>query len=414
MQFEDHYQCKLSIDLARWFDEGVFQTDGGNEYREAIDPSSLLSDAPEEIWPCLMPSDFLPLIGSGEGDWLGVRVDADNNASQMVQWYHGGGDWIPWGRSLSEAILFDAVNDQLPGPHRRHAIPAEPIGRRSANENSWAHWAVTELPSELAVVLSDDVAPKQLSELLIKNKVAEIAVRCELVQDCLHEPLSTALTPKKAIELGLEWNDAVEWMFDTERIPESCIDSLQSSLDVSLDASQDWAAAADHCRRVTESAPELAWAWDLLGYSLEKLGETGHAIKMYHQGALASVFTAQNVRMKTHWSVEHGGKFSISRLSELAPDAILESRYLTLLTKNSASSRRTAVKEYHTAELALDDPMAAYRKLVAAGWDLGAEPIAAYADILQQIVLAADRAGQTARARVAAKHLSCFESRYGR
>lgn len=414
MQFEDHYQCKLSDDLVQWFDEGVFAVDGGNEYRDVIDPSLLLCDVPEVIWPCLMPPDFLPLIGSGQGDWLGVRVDADNNASEIIQWYHGGGDWIPWGRTLAEAILFDAVCDQLPGPHRRHAIPAEPIKRRPANENDWANWALKHLPPEVKSVLSPDCSSTQLAERLIENEVAEIAVRCELVQDCLHEPLSETLTLKKAVDLGLDWDSAVEWMFDVDRIPDSLRQSLQSNLGLSLDVAQDWNAAAEHCRRVIEASAEHAWAFDLLGYSLEKLGETDQAIDVYLQGASASVFTAQSVRLKTHWAAQRSAKFSTSRLLEIDADGVRENSYLSLLIDGDAQSRRESVKELHLADVPTKDSASAYQKLVAAGWDLGAEPITAYADILQQIVHAAEAADQKARARVAATHLSCFASRYSR
>ena len=72
-----------------------------------------------------MPCDFLPVLGNDRGDWLCVRFGNDNSANEIIHWYHGGGDWIPWGQTLAEAIVFDSVRAKLPGNRRDHAISAE-------------------------------------------------------------------------------------------------------------------------------------------------------------------------------------------------------------------------------------------------------------------------------------------------
>ena len=54
-----------------------------------------------------------------------------------------------------------------------------------------------------------------------------------------------------------------------------------------------------------------------------------------------------------------------------------------------------------------------YRCYMAAGWDIGAEPITAYGDLLDRIAEVALRCGQRARAEVASTHRRCLRQRYG-
>ena len=411
-QIESRYCCQLSDDLADWFDSKIWQSAGGAEYREVADPQDLLSETPESIWPCLMPCDFLPLIGNGEGDWLGVRVDAQNRASEIVQWYHGGGDWIPWGASLAEAILFDAVANRLPGPKRRHAVPAGPVVRQ-AQHDDWTRWAIQHLPKESADAVDADCESDELARVLLQVGVSEVAVRCELIQDALSESLSATFTPKVAGEFEIDWNTAVEWMFDVERIPEKACKKLQSKFGFVVETPQDWQSAAEHARRITQLSPELACGWDLLGYAQAKLGETERAIECYVHGAAKSVFTDQSVRLRTHWSSTQSAKFSTARLLEIRPDETNE--YYRLQTDGNAKQRRTSVTEYWSrhAEQSSTEPAHCLENWIAAGWDLGAEPMTAFGEILEKIVIKANAANQPARAAVAQTHRSVLRDRYG-
>jgi hypothetical protein len=56
---------------------------------------------------------------------------------------------------------------------------------------------------------------------------------------------------------------------------------------------------------------------------------------------------------------------------------------------------------------------AAHENLVRAGWDLGAEPIQAYADILQRISETAVQANRAGKAELADTHLACLRERFG-
>ncbi len=118
-RIEQRYRCRLSEDLADWFDSEVWKSEGLHEYHLPVDPEILLQPAPDVIWPGLMPCDLLPLISNDAGDWLCVRLDSRNNASEIVQWYHGGGDWIPWGNSICEASFLTQFAITCPVPSDR-------------------------------------------------------------------------------------------------------------------------------------------------------------------------------------------------------------------------------------------------------------------------------------------------------
>ena len=123
----EKYRLELSECFADWFDSQRFKLEGFSEFSTPIHPADLLIESPEPIWPALMCCDMIPIIGNQAGDYLCARVGPENTITEFVHWYHGGGDWIPWGSRLSEALLFDAVRHKLPGPHHRHAEPAETL-----------------------------------------------------------------------------------------------------------------------------------------------------------------------------------------------------------------------------------------------------------------------------------------------
>jgi hypothetical protein len=419
-QIASRYQCRLSEDLADWFDSGVWKETGQNEYCDPVDPQTLLDDAPDVIWPGLMPCDFLPLIGSQAGDWLGVKFDRENRCSEIVQWYHGGGDWIPWGKTISEAIVFGAVCNRLPGPRRRHAIPADDFRESSCDTPSdpLLRWASDHVGIDHQQIVDVTLEGIELANTLLQHDIAEVAVRCELVQSALAESLSDVLNHRTAQALGIDWPTAVRWMFDNEQIPDAKRQRLESRHGYKPGARQDWQLAQQHALAITKSAPNIAWGWDLLGYCHEKAQRTDAAIAAYRQGVMQSVFSDQSVKLRTHWTAKTGAKFSASRLMEMCPNGAgdgngeISAAYLAALTDGTQVQRRVAVKDYW---LAVAKECTAgkdrYDALMAAGWDLGAEPLTAFADILSEV--SQSDAAQTARMTLAETHRECMRQRYG-
>lgn len=402
--------------LADWFDREVWRRIGQGEYRQPIDPVALLAPAPEEIWPGLMGCDLLPLLSNTVGDWLCARVDGHNQVAEVIQWYHGGGDWIIWGSNLAEAIVFDAISDRLPGPSRRHAVPAEsPRPIQPSDEDPILNWALEHMPpSVVGLFESQRQDSDSVAEILIDEGVAEVAVRCELVQHALSPslPFSADLSRK----LGIPPCELAQWSFDSHRIPKDKRKLIEQVGACHLLQEHDWADAEAHALRVTELAPQIAWGWEIAGYAAHRRGDLQLAKTRYLQASQCSIFSDQSIRLQTHWTAHHAAKFSVARLAELFPELVAASAYLNRLCEPAPTRRGERTTAYWTEQasmrIAAGNPAQAYHCLVAAGWDIGAQPITAFADLLDQISDTADLAGQFARGEVARTHRVCLRDRY--
>ena len=404
--------------MADWIDRELWRLPAAGEYRDAVDLELLLTEAPEPIWPGLMSCDLIPLISNSAGDWLCVRVDAANVAGQIVQWYHGGGDWIPWGEDLAEAILFDALVDRISPLSKRHAVPAETPRSTASGDDRVLRWALTRVADSVASAFGSEMDSRQIAETLLQAEVAEVAVRCELLLLALKQP------PRESIErmLGeqvtkISRTQCTEWAFDVDRIPAEYRGQGNSATGKSWFDCQDWSEAARHARSACKLAPELAWPWEILGYEAERNRDIEAAVDAYRIAARCSVFTDQSVRMNTHWESDQSSKFCIARLKHLCPDLFRDDSYLRELSESDPVHRRSTMTAYWT-RLASEHRDAgnfseAYRCYMAAGWDIGAEPITAYGDLLDRIAEVALRCGQRARAEVASTHRRCLRQRYG-
>lgn len=368
----DRYQCRLSAELADWFDSEVWKEQGEGEFRQSIAPQSLLDQAPEEIWPGMMGCDCLPILSNMAGDWLAVRIDCDNVASQIVHWYHGGGDWIPWGDQLAQAIAFDLIADRFPSQARRHAIPAESPRLNSPEESQsndpFVRWAFGHLPAAVTQVIESSNSGSELAGVFLENKVAEVAIRCELT-------ISSLLGP-----------------------------------------SPNWDSAATIALPVTKLAPELAWAWETIGFAAERRGDLSAAKDAFLSGANCSSFTDQSIRLGTYVAATGSAKFSVARLRHLDPELLQSSPYMRMLCNDDQRACRMAVSRYWLQDglqhQRHGDELAAHESFVAAGWDIGATPIKTYGIILERIAEAAVASDQTARAEVAQTHRRRLQVRF--
>ena len=413
----DRYRCTLPASLADWFDSRQWRESGFGEYHQPVHPETLLSPAPDCIWPGLMSADLLPLIGNASGDWLCARIDRGGDASGIIQWYHGGGDWIPWGRTIAEAILFDTVVDRLSDAPRRHAVPAtSPRPRPPRGEHDpLVRWALTHLPDSLEPDLQAASNAESVARAVLDAEVAEVAVRCERILAILKQPARQVLDSLASRQRSVERETWSEWSFDLTRIPTEMRDAIEPD-DGRLARLQDWEAAARHAEQVVRLAPDLAWAWDVLGYAAENRGDPGAAIGMYRRSAECSVFSDQSIRLETHWTNASAAKFSVARLKSLAPDVVEGSEYLSLLCDADVHRRRVLATEYWSGQASSRAENQQWDQACdahfAAGWDVGAASMPAYAKLLDRLADAADHAGQAGRAELARTHLRCHRDRY--
>ncbi|TWU59871.1 hypothetical protein Poly51_01440 [Rubripirellula tenax] len=411
--------------LADWFDREIWSSRGLREYGEPVSPENLLADVPECIWPGLMGASLLPLMTNTFGDWICGRVSAENRIDTIIQWYHGGGDWIPWGHELSEAIVFDALQSRLPGKRRRHAIPASdfPHSVPPHEQSQQAHdrlltWSLEHMPDQITRLLDAVNTPAdEVASVLIESGVAEVAVRCELIQASLNLSLLSSLP---AGSIGVHEDNAQQvsrWSLDHDTIPDNVRDLIESACGSPDCLSQDWQAAETHAVAVTQLAPDVAWGWDIAGYAAQRRADLSTAQSRYLSGAKCSVFSDQSIRLQTHWTSSQAGKFSAAMLAESFPQTVSDSIYLQAVCESDSIRRSDLVSRYwiEHAEAACreNDFSVALDYFHCAGWDLGMRPITAFAGLLDQIIDLAEKSGQRGRAAMATVHRRCLRDRYG-
>lgn len=415
----ERYHLKLSVELIDWFDSGVCESYGHGEFCEPATPDQLLVDAPECIWPGLMPPDVLPLVGNGLGDWLCGRVSAEGTIGEILYWYHGGGDYLPYGSGLAEALLFDTLADRLPGRRQLHAVPAEHERREHQIRVSGAmiSWALRQLPDDVAQVLDIDAPPSRVAAAMMRQRIAIDAVRCDAVLAALDNDLRVRLTSSDAGALGVAWDkEAAKWMFDTATIPSDVKAKLSERWGLSDGQAfaQDWEAVARICSEMAAERNDLGWVHDCLGWSAQRRGDVQAAVGHYENAALTSVFTDQAVRFRTHFDGERIAKFSIARLIELGATHRVDPRYVDALSHTDEPNWRERVSEYWLEQAERSGARSAdrYEQVYRAGWDVGCDSMRRYRDLLEKLSEVAAEAGQTARAEIARTHAACIDDRY--
>lgn len=415
----EHLCAQIEPTLADWLDGEVWKETGAGEFHHAVSPDVLLSEQPDAIWPGMMLPDTLPILGNRYGDWLCLRVGAENTISEVIHWYHGGGDWIPWGKNLAEAIWFDAYRERLPGRRQTHAIAPE-SNKVESQHNPYLAWAEQFVESDL--ISTGAVATNEM----LDRGCCEVALRCEIALNALDSSLRQRMTPALAVELEEVWEpDVVSWLFDNQLVPEArratVLDPIQSEIRIS----QDWETASVHARVIASRRSDLVWAFDISGWDAERSGNFDQAVEYYQQGAMACAFADQSIRFRSHWFPQWAGKFSTWRLCRLLDSGQAKpthlnpmvSRYLEAIRSSNPESLRSKAMQFWR-QVAFEAVEAgrwsdAYDAFYHAGWDLGTDTMIDFGDLLKGLVESAKRAGQDARAAVAEIHLQAFVARFG-
>ncbi|MFG0265097.1 MAG: SMI1/KNR4 family protein [Rhodopirellula sp. JB055] len=458
-QLQQRFGLTLKPDLASWFDDEIWRSPGNGEFAVAVSPETLLKSVPDPVWPPLMPPNFLPLVGSHAGDWLCLRL-ADGEAGaanvpyDLCHWYHGGGDWLPWGNTLAEALLFDQILPFLPASDHRHAIPSPMDNARSVEPgmNAWQDWMTRWLPETVQPIVQQQLwlsGGTGWIDDLMNAGVCAVAIGCQLVIDELSNELTRHLMPADANRMGIAWNDIMRWGFDLQALPADIANRLRDEGAVQTSAmdpgQQDWSRIESICERTHSLSPELAWAAELLGYCRLQRGDFSGATSAFLQSMRCSVFTDQSVRLRTHWATSGAegmakfGAYWLCRESNLHPEmwdreslssgansasianavpaSVSMSEYLDCLRNREEGSVRSRVTAFflNCADLSSGSGQHAdaVRCLYAAGWDLGTEPMKLYAELLRRLVDTCQLAGWTSHEILARMHRDCFRKRYG-
>lgn len=417
-QIEARYALRLSEDVRAWLDGGLWREAGGAEFCRARTPEQLLDPEPGALWAGFMLPDTLPLVGNDYGDWLCLRIATDGSVSEVLHWSHCGGDWIPFGRTLAEALLYDAAVHVI-FPERPSFSGSETTPR---NVFGWAHWASTQLSHGADRVRlfwntrhtrAEDRAAV-IWKVFAEAGLSEYAICRDRIVGHLESPLKLRGDASLARQLNVTWEpEFVRWLFDTGQIPEPArqqLVHLLGSQDGDLFA-QDWSSAEQQAVAVTLRREDLGWAWDIAGWAAERRGELRLAVDRYLAGMRTSWFSDDALRLRTHWFDEGFGKFAASRLAALASYLTPAERrdpYLSIFLDNDGSALRRRVENYWLGlareAMARGAHAEAYQLYYRAGWDLGLLPVSAYHEVFEGLRRAAAAAGSPPLAALAQLH----------
>lgn len=447
----DRYQLQLGESWSTWFRDVAPHLSFPGAFQSPVSIARLLRDSPDVIWPGFMLPDTLPIIGNEYGDWICARVTAAGGLGELIHWYHGGGDWIPVGENMEQALLHDVVDQYRPLRQQmlRGAFetlqPDHLHGVSDKLENQpFQSWLVNGLasharPASDSSVVTADVPLVAKDKAIAESTVAEIfrslpqgrysdalnlmlargwasaATACDLVEEALQFPRAQIAVDSQARLSASDANAFARWLFDSASFPPPA--HLLQAATSSLPA-QDWELAKSTCQAVMLERQDLGWASDILGWCHQRVGEITHAIEVYRAGCLASSFSNQAVRLRTHWFNQQHGKFSTSQLAELSAEhspLVAPDPYMRIVCQASDGKLLERVQafwqESGDRQMRDGDPAAAYASYYRAGWDLGAPQLVDYHHILRSLAQAAAAAGWSARTQVARAHLRCLEVR---
>lgn len=426
-RISERFRLKLDPDCTAWLDSGWWRNPCGGEFQHPLHPDELLNAAPDSIWAGFMLPDTLPVISNRYGDWLCWRVGADDTLQEVVHWYHGGGDWLPFGKNISEAILLDCTRASTPSASYASGLVSNKSTADTQDANLW-QWAcerqqLHDLGTAPNIQLRDPTRVGGPHAELTRRLADNPAVLFDHILAAINWALKEKADPGLARKFQVAWEpDMIQWMFDSRLIPNERRTELLEALNVDSNAgeAQDWNRAAEVAKYLGACRNDLGWVFDLLGWSHERSGQIEQAIECYRQGILTSVFSDQSITVRTHWYDERFRKFSAARLFALKdhlPDAVRSDAYLNLLWKAPLKSGRVDIRKYWfekaQQELANQNPHAAYEAFYRAGWDVGSHELSSYVDILNGLIRASELAGWHARAAVAQIHLACLKNRLG-
>ncbi len=436
----NRYQLRLSAAWKRWFSGAPDWLQAENmefpgAFQTRLSAAELSGACPQAIWPGFMLPDTLPILGNQYGDWICVRIGPDGSCGELIHWYHGGGDWIPVGTTMEEAILHDVVDQFRPLRTQMLRGAAETllpdnlqqVSRRLAQPGLQS-WLIEGLPmsgaspgealQEVLVQLAEGDYTAALSVLFAQEWAFE-ATACDMVEQALQGQAGCKLSNHRELANhasldSRQRSELVKWLFDID----AHANPLEQFADQCHDLVQDWDLAATTCAQVVERRQDLGWAFDILGWNYQRNGDLPAAAEIYFSGRHASSFSDQAVRLGSHWFDQRFGKFSVAQLWSLQdslPPNMLSDDYLRAIHTAAPQEMLLSVQNYWLArgEQALEggEFEVAYQAFYAAGWDLGAQRLTHYQPILRQLIQAAQSAGWTARAAVAQAHLQCLEAR---
>ena len=418
----DRFSVSLPPDVEEYFDSRVWKdfTEALNRcefshlggFTEQVDPERLLDPASATVWGGQMLPDTLPILENGGGDVIAMRFSASGVVSELIQWWHEGGIWRPFGQTLAEAILCDVATT-------RFAMEDDAIHDELSSERPAEHWAVNWVCKTTGptLVWPDSLKGDRLCAIrsMLDADLCEHVLRqesCLSFLECGFQRSYRKMSGESLAEhLGLDWPSISDWYFDTSRIPVEYHAKLSELLNAPIDdlIRQDWDRAAEEARRVQSLRPDLGWPFGVMGWAADRLGDSASASTHYLDAirAMGTSSAMSFLRLERD--------FLVKRINELrqylSPEALKDPQTVAALlppTREFASSnlRRFWMSEARKAE-EVADHRRAYNCYYRAGWD---DYCTDDMDlILDGLVRSAEGAGMTGLAHLAAHHRASLD-----
>ncbi len=417
--FCDRYQIEKTDWIDQWFDHACQGYQFLGEFDQPLHPKELLEPAPSVLWPGFMLPDTLPLVGNRYGDWLCLRVGPENRVTEILHWYHGGGDYLPVGESIAEALFYDRCRALIPG----HQVWAgsEGIGLDSKESIHWLSeqlgQSVDRLDEILAYFAAGDLPTGM--DAFDEHRWSRAAIGRDRIEYSLNHRFRQHADPKLAIRLGVSWDyEVTKWLFDLGQIPVEYRHALRENFEVPEHAEsiQRWDRAEQIAEKILQEWQDLAWASDIAGWCAFRRGDLVTAIDRWWLGIKASVFSDQSTKLKTHWFDRRFGKFSAAQLFPIqyAMDAErrMDPYWSALIAVEHGEPHQRITSHWigrgSQADLSPSDRYDAWYK---AGWDVGCQQMALFEPILENLQQSAELSQWGARSQIAAAYLAKLRRR---
>lgn len=444
---EERFNITLDQFWIDWFDQDSQRELPLGAFRDVVVPTDFVAQLPSAIWPGFMLPDTLPLIGNEYGDWICVRVRPNNEFGEILHWYHGGGDWIPVGETLVEAILHDLADQIRPSGLQMLRGAEESIVRghretlakqlespeceswfceslKNSKKSEYLVQSPRNLVAEFIKSVQEDAYLDALN-ILASSRLASDAVACDQIEFALQAPLVAIARREAAHSIGRNWNDEfVRALFDVDVFSEAERRKICDSINIPIEhwPKQNWRQAARKAQEVLERRSDLGWAFDVAGWAELRNGNTQRAAQLFFDGRHASAYSDQSVRIRSHWISKKYRKFSIAQFFEMGVEsnelreAFDADDYLRLYHAGNDSvelMKRVMNYWFSRGQDAMRENRCeeAYAAFFSAGWDMGVSALADFLPILERLGDAAEASGWMGRCEVARTHHACLANR---
>ncbi len=414
----DKLAITLPEDISGWYDDELWREAAAGEYGQPVEPEAVLDVKSSTIRGGQMLPDTIPILTNGIGDVIALRFGFDGSVCELVEWHHVGMEWGPVGKTLTEALFYDAVRS-----HREMTL----AGDDGADDDElfvfaeWAHGR--QEPTNSGRSFQELICRygiEEYSSVLLRKGIAEFAVHRDVAKAGLTTGLEKACIRMGggliAETAGVSWEELRQGLFDPTLIGKDLMLKLSDITGVSASelVAQNLKAASRAAKAVIEKRGDLAWPFAAAGWVAEKETDNTAAIDYYTRGLRALATTAD---FTSSWLQGPGSriKFCVSRLEALhedKPGLAKSDDYLEAALQSPNYENDTLPVREHWLASARElesngEHRRAFQAYYAAGWDDAVSNDMAI--ILERLVFNAEAGGAPGLANITRLHSASIE-----